>query len=89
MSTFHIDVYPVGVLEAWQHRRIPGKLGQCWRYLLYQARRRNWRAIRNSFGGYHAELSASEYATRCGHGWTKRRAMTDLIRIVALDAVHL
>ncbi|MGB0971695.1 MAG: hypothetical protein ACPGVG_12140 [Mycobacterium sp.] len=76
----NIDVYPVGVLEAWQHRRIPGRLRREGRHLTYQLRRRNWRAIHNSFNGYLAEPDSWVFATRCGTGWTKRRALNDLRR---------
>jgi hypothetical protein len=75
-----IDVYPVGLLEAWQHRRIPGKLRSWRRYLVRQMRAGNWRAVRNSFNGYLAEADGSWGATRCGHGWTKQRATDDLLR---------
>src|SRR5688572_25692298 len=45
------DVYPVGWLEAWKK----GRLKSEWRHVVYWARRRNWRAVRNTFNGYLAE----------------------------------
>ncbi len=77
-----IDVYPVGLFEAWQHRHIPGKLRQWRRYVIFQLRAKNWRAIRNSFNGYLAELDSPHPVSRCGHGWTKRRAVSDLMRVI-------
>lgn len=82
----NIDIYRVGVLDAlradWRIvtvlRRRPYRLRQEARYLLMQAKRRNWRAVRNSFNGFLAE---HRYAgTRCGHGWTRQRALADLRR---------
>lgn len=75
-----IDVYPVGVLAAWKHRRMRGKLRYERRYLIDCLRQRKWRAIRMAFGGYHAEVDSTWRATRCGHGWTKKRAVADLHR---------
>jgi hypothetical protein len=77
-----VDVYPVGALAAWQHRRIRlHPLRQERRYLLHQLRQHNWRAIRNHFNGYLAEVDSPPWLiTRCGHGWTKQRAINDLIR---------
>jgi hypothetical protein len=36
------------------------------------------RAIRNACGGWHAEHAYA--GTRCGTGWTRRRALRDLRR---------
>lgn len=83
MKTDGIDVYPVGVLAAWQHRRMPGKIRYELRYLRERFAKREWRAIRMSFGGYHAEIDSPWLLKRCGHGWTKRRAVNDLMRHMA------
>jgi hypothetical protein len=50
-------------------------------YLRRQIAARNWRAVRNSFNGYLAEPYAfPDGMTRCGSGWTRRRAINDLLR---------
>jgi hypothetical protein len=41
-----------------------------------RAKRREWRALKNYFNGYLAEHPTA--GTRCGHGWTKARALRDL-----------
>lgn len=89
-----IDIYPVGVLDrllrlgrAIRTRNpelIRWALGQCgWeaRYIVGRARERNWRAVRNAFNGYLAEHRTR--GARCGHGWTRRRALRDLYRHLA------
>lgn len=92
--TDQIDVYAIGWLQlllttgrclrhgwirqAWQNLRIE------LRYNLRQARASNWRAVRSSFGGYHAEHRS--LGRRCGTGWTKRRALKDLHRHLATEA---
>lgn len=83
----HVDIYAVGVLGALLKARRAVKASrhdlarhyvmQEWRYLIYQARRRNWRAVRNSFNGYLAEDETTPY---CGHGWTHSRALRSLDR---------
>lgn len=87
-----IDVYPVGVLsdllyvrsafrQRLGRRDALRRLRREPRYIWYQARRRNWRAIKNSFNGYLAEHRTD--GTRCGHAWTKNRALRDLERHLA------
>lgn len=74
-----IICYPVGLFSdiKLRPRRIRGGL----RYLRYQLKRRNWRAIGNYFNGYLAEVQYSSMKHyRCGHGWTRRRALSDLGR---------
>lgn len=66
-----VDVYPVGLFLALKQKRFHEPLS----YLRYQFNHRNFRAIRQYFNGYLAE---SSHGTRCGHGWTKRRAVKDL-----------
>jgi hypothetical protein len=51
------------------------------RYVGRALRARNWRRARQSFNGYLAEPSWDDNGptwTRCGHGWTRRRALRDL-----------
>lgn len=88
-----IDVYRVGWLDALYYasrvartrpRGIRVALGQIRaqaRCNLRQARRREWRDLRNTFNGYLAEPTPfPERMTRCGSGWTKKRAMRSLER---------
>jgi hypothetical protein len=89
--TPQIDIYPIGWLRTLQAvgrclRR--GRVVQAWRFLrretrynMIQVRRGNWRAFRNTFGGYHAEHHT--LGRRCGTGWTKRRAINDLYHHLA------
>ena len=80
---YRVDVYPVGWLEAWQHRKMGKKLRYALRYMMGQARSRNWRAVKNMFNGYLAEVDPSPPGvTRCGHGWTRRRALRDIRRVM-------
>ncbi len=90
-----IDVYAVGwladILRAWRCLTVPELAGhrgnawrflrQEWRYNVRQVKAGNWRAVRNSFNGYLAEHHTR--GTRCGHGWTRRRALRDLYRHLA------
>lgn len=89
MTDRHIAVYPVGVLHGiltdWRmvtrSGRRPVYTARALRMVWTHARARSWRTVRNSFNGYLAE---HEYAgTRCGHGWTKGRALRDLRRHLA------
>lgn len=97
MHDLKIDIYPVGwlatVQRMWRyltcaelagHRRQAwSELRKAWRYTAYQARRRNWRAVKNAFNGYLAEpeeFPLGDYRRRCGSGWTKRRALRSLNR---------
>lgn len=89
-----IDVYPVGVLAGllWARRAARRGLWRvAWdhlrselRYVVQQAQARRWRAVRNALNGYLAEpIPAPEGLRRCGHGWTRRRAMRSLRRELA------
>jgi hypothetical protein len=92
-GTGGVDVYAVGVLSALQRAYRSCRAGR-WsagraelrssvRYLGYQARRGEWRAVRQSFNGYlaePAEFPPGDYRRRCGSGWTKRRALRSLDR---------
>lgn len=88
-----IDVYAVGWLKALQtagrlvrqRRWASAWSGLRWqaRYCWRQARRGNWRAVKNSFNGHLAEpreFPPGDYVRRCGVGWTKRRALRSLMR---------
>lgn len=82
---WQITIYPVGWLQAWKERR----LLPYWSYAKTQARKGNWRAVRNGFNGYLAEVQFSSMRhTRCGHGWTRRRALADLGRHLGELNVH-
>lgn len=79
-----IDVYPVGVLAEllFAYRIVVklGKWGEAWNRL---KRIPGMWYRRNSWNGYLAEPCADIPILRCGHGWTKRRALADLRRHLA------
>jgi hypothetical protein len=88
-----VDVYPVGLLRDLLqfthglHRpRALRRLRHSFRYPLRQARAGDWRAVRNYFNGYLAEpASWPPGVTRCGSGWTRRRALRDWQRRARQD----
>ncbi|WP_029931060.1 hypothetical protein [Nocardia otitidiscaviarum] len=84
-----IDIYPVGVLEEilYAYRAIT-RLGM-WREAWTHVKRipAMW-GRRNAWNGYLAEPRDSSLCTRAGHGWTKRRALADLMRHMAEVADH-
>jgi hypothetical protein len=93
-----ISVYPVGVLScllqavrALRHGRPDLARQQVRieaRYLRGQTQRKNWRAVRQSFNGYLAEIDYPPTGlnfTRCGTGWTRRRAVRSLGQRLAED----
>lgn len=74
----HISTYPVGLLADLKGHRKPKTAID---YLLYQIKRRNWRAVRNYFNGYLAEWHYPPEGMlhyRCGKGWTRRAALRRL-----------
>jgi len=78
-----IDVYRVGILSDLKRRRLRYGLKS---YLWHQVKRRDWRAARNYFNGYLAEVSYSDIRhTRCGSGWTRRAALSSLGRHLGED----
>jgi hypothetical protein len=88
MATKDVTIYPVGLLQALSqfvhavdrdHAR--RKLVHSLRYVLTQARARNWNAVRNYFNGYLAEHAYA--GSRAGTGWTRGRAYRDLARHLA------
>lgn len=77
MPENQITVYPVGLFSDLKRKRLRSGL----RYLKHQVGKRNWNALGNYFNGYLAEVQYSSMLHyRCGHGWTKRRALSDLGR---------
>jgi hypothetical protein len=86
----NVDVYRVGMLYALHfdlrvirlgHTRQAGILDRTRRELgrlARLARQGQWRDIRNSLGGWHAEHAYA--GTRCGTGWTANRALRNLRR---------
>lgn len=83
-----ISIYPVGLLAAWKHRRMPGRLRRELRRELELLRRRQWRTLRQSLNGYLAEINyppADLAHLRCGRGWTRRRAASSLGRQLVRD----
>lgn len=80
------DIYPVGVLSTLltvgrSLRLARSTIRHEGRYLAYQARKGNWRAVRNSFNGYLAEHDGHPH--NCGRGWTRRAAKRRVDRICA------
>lgn len=81
-----IDVYRIGILWAlhfdWRALTVSGRWGgKTWDWLKQVARwarAGKWRSVRNAFGGWHAEHAYA--GTRCGTGWTRKRALADLRR---------
>lgn len=75
----HVDIYPVGLLRdlkhfrAWRRESLQYAIGRLRRSM----RMGRWRR-RSYYNGYLAESSAN--VPRCGHGWTRRRALIDLQR---------
>lgn len=87
MNTDQIHVYPVGLLRdllglARTIRHVPKRTRHSWRTLRYGFQRGCRR--RSYWNGYLAELTEAPNEARpwrrCGHGWTKRRALADLER---------
>ncbi len=80
-----IDIYAVGLLRDLQQFRLrvhrPHSVQRLRRALCYplrQARAGDWRAVKNYFNGYLAEpRDWPPGLTRCGSGWTRRRAARD------------
>lgn len=72
-----IGVYPVGALHDWKN-------GKSLIHIAKQAmnsRKRSWRSFRNYFNGYLAEWHFPPLEmrhSRCGRGWSKRRALRRL-----------
>lgn len=88
----NIDVYRIGMLYAlhfdWRALIIGRRwTGNTWReikHLTRLARKGEWRQVRTSFHGWHAE---HRYAgSRCGIGWTRKAALRDLRQ--HLDSVN-
>ena len=87
----HPDIYPVGALKtmlmvrsALRHRNWRGawnQLGHERRTIQRIIRFGKWRALKNHFNGYLCEPNPfPRGVTRCGSGWTKRRAARSMDR---------
>lgn len=79
-----VDVYPVGLRDDLRRlwRAISNRRDNTARYRLKRMCRSAFRS-RSYWNGYLAEPTACPPGlrwTRCGHGWTKRRAVADLYR---------
>lgn len=75
-----IETYPVGLFSDYRQGRTVDGIRN---YLLPQARRGNWRAVRNYFNGYLAEWHYPPEGmrhSRCGKGWTRAAARRSLMR---------
>ena len=69
----NVIVYPVGLFSDWKRKRVRHGMKRVFSNLS----RAELRNVKNYFNGYLAEHEFK--GTRCGTGWTKRRAMKDLI----------
>jgi hypothetical protein len=67
--------YPVGWLAAYKSRKLRNE----WRYMMYQVRAHNWRAVRNTFNGWLCEHD--DHPHNAGSGWTKRAAQRRAARL--------
>lgn len=79
-----IDIYPVGVLkELLFAYRVIARAGM-WREGWTHLKRipKMWRKA-NVWNGYHAEPLDASLCTRVGQGWTKQRALADLVQHMA------
>lgn len=85
-----VDVYPVGLFADLKRLRndLAIRHPAAWRRFRLalalegnRLRGRRWRAAWNYFNGYLAEHQ--RLGTRCGHGWTRRRARRSLARHLA------
>jgi hypothetical protein len=83
----NVDIYSVGLLHDLTHfvhgidrrsacRAFRNRL----RYPIGEARRGNWRAVKNYFNGYLAEADDMTGVPRCGTGWTRGRAYRSLLK---------
>lgn len=77
-----IDIYAVGYLEAirLQRRGMRGRVKSEFKRSLYWLRRREFRAVRNQFNGYLAEVTQGGLSA--GRGWTKAAATRRLVRLM-------
>jgi hypothetical protein len=77
-ETSHISTYPVGLFSDFRRKRVLYGLRN---YVWMQAKRGNWRAVRNYFNGYLAEWHyppAGMLHYKCGRGWTRKAALRRL-----------
>jgi hypothetical protein len=82
-----VDIYPVGVLtELIRGRRTKqyrASLRNIIRVIKRDVEYRKWHALKSSFNGFLAEPDVMPgKLTRCGSGWTRKRALKDLQRRV-------
>lgn len=88
-----IEVYPVGVLADLRHAWVDKWHART--YLRYarqsvvrHIRNRQWRKLKNDFNGFLAEPTPwPDGVTRCGSGWTRKRALRSLRRQVRKPGV--
>lgn len=70
-----------GISREHRVRSIRNETRRIFRTIWRHTKARDWNALRNSFNGYLAEpYTFPGYMTRCGHGWTTKRAIDDLLR---------
>lgn len=72
---------------AWRIKQVRSCLGHTQRTIVRHLRSRKWRELKNAFNGYLAEPTPFPTGiSRCGSGWTKRRARRSLDRQLAAVA---
>lgn len=75
--------------RLWRLSRARRSLSYIPKTVTRHIRNRQWRELKNDFNGYLAEPTPwPEGATRCGSGWTKRRALRSLQRNIRRPGVH-
>jgi hypothetical protein len=78
-----VTIYPVGILQAFLMYVVHGNLATV---KLFTARlRRDW-CRRSAWNGFLAEPDDCRNIGRCGHGWTRHRALMDLHRAADTSA---
>ncbi len=89
MKDINVDVYPVGLLDDLLRlvTVLPTERGRTAKYAIKRIVRSSSRAIKyrkfSYFNGFLAEPTQYPESlrwTRCGHAWTRRRALADLHR---------
>lgn len=85
--TLPADRFPAAlrppVTARWRLDRAYGEIYAVYRSIRRRIRNRQWRDLKNTFNGYLAEPTPwpdGTGLTRCGSGWTPRRAVRSLHR---------
>ena len=83
-----LDVYPVGILRDFVISTVSHGL-RFWKWRLHlkdildDAKQGDWHSIKSCFNGHLAELDPwPDQMQRCGSGWTIRRAVKNLDKLI-------